>query len=182
MSSEESETASPKRTIFNKLADQIPALGMPHLVAVQNMKATLDAANARTRDSHKIQQEQYKAALEDRAPDFTNIDASEEDMAGDIMVAGDTTTTNHNYYTAATQQPAEAGNGASSLARTLLPLALALGTGAGGLWLYENLGKLQWPGVPDTEYEVRFYDADGNLIEVPRYNPSSTTTEGSTVQ
>jgi hypothetical protein len=32
------------------------------------------------------------------------------------------------------------------------------------------------PALPDTEYEVRFYDAAGNRIDVPRWpgNPAST--------
>lgn len=44
-------------------------------------------------------------------------------------------------------------------------LAAGAGAAAGGSWLYQN-----WPqqSVVDTEYEVRFFDKDGNPIVVPQ--------------
>ena len=54
-------------------------------------------------------------------------------------------------------------------------LAVLAGTALGGLWLFSD--KLPTPtpapvqpiqGPVDSEYEVRFYDADGKPIEVPR--------------
>ena len=44
----------------------------------------------------------------------------------------------------------------------------------GGWFMYQNQAPAdkppaaEFPGVPDSEYEVRFYDKDGNLINVPR--------------
>lgn len=163
MSSQESESVSPQQKIFDRLEAQIPALGLQRLVGLQNMKAVLDSALKRTSDSHAVQQEQYKATLEGRQPDFANADET-DDMPGDINVSGDRI---ENHYHQ--PQPAEAGKEAPSLARTLLPLALAAGTGFGGMWLYQNWKDFSWPGVADTEYEVRFFNSDGELIQIPRH-------------
>lgn len=154
MSSEESKTVSPTQAIFHSLEDQIPVLGLPRLIATQNMKSLLDDAAARTRDTHRLQQEQYKASLEGRAPDFTNIDKSEE-MAGDINVAGDTTTTNH-YHIAMPPEskPSALSTGASALAKYALPVVLAGGLGAGGTWLLSQWLNQPTAPVVDTDTDT----------------------------
>ena len=59
----------------------------------------------------------------------------------------------------------------------LLELLVGLALGAAGLWFIGEKLKPDAPvspptqteiSVPDTEYEVRFYDKDGNQITVPR--------------
>lgn len=70
-------------------------------------------------------------------------------------------------------------NSSGSLPAMLLMCAL----GAAAMWFLGN--KLNQPPVAqpspdapvvvdDTEYEVRFYDKDGNQITVPRYSPPTT--------
>lgn len=61
----------------------------------------------------------------------------------------------------------------SNLLELILVAALSGGLG----WWFSGQAKPQpqpplreapeWPGVPDTEYEVLFFDADGNRIDIP---------------
>lgn len=161
MSSEESKTVSPTQALFHSLEDQIPVLGLPRLIATQGMKAVLDDARARTRDTHRLQQEQYKASLEGRAPDFSKVDTSEE-MPGDITVTGDTTTTVHNHYTMPESKPSAVG----TVAKYAVPLALAAGLGAGGAWLGSMLfDKPTTPTVDtdtdtNTQYQVEAMEGE----------------------
>lgn len=154
MSSEESKTVSPTQAIFHSLEDQIPVLGLPRLIATQGMKAVLDDARQRTRDAHRIQQEQYKATLEGREPDFSKVDTSEE-MPGDITVTGDTTTTVHNHYTMPETKPSMLSSGASAAAKYVLPMALAGVLGAGGTWLLSQWGtKPTTPTTPTVDTDT----------------------------
>lgn len=156
MSSEESKTASPTQALFRSLEDQIPVLGLPRLIATQNMKGMLDDARARTRDAHRVQQEQYKASLEGRAPDFTNVETGEE-MPGDITVTGDTTTTVHNHYTMPETKPSALSTGASAAAKYVIPALMAGVLGAGGTWLLSQWGNKPAPAVDaDTDTNTQY--------------------------
>ncbi len=157
MSSEESKTVSPTQALFHSLEDQIPVLGLPRLIATQGMKSLQDEARARTRDTHRLQQEQYKAALEGRAPDFSSVKTDEE-MPGDITVAGDTTTTTiHHHYPMPETKPSALSTGASALTKYALPALLAGSLGAGGTWLLS-----QWLSKPTTPAPVVDTDTDTN--------------------
>lgn len=153
------EPQTPVQEVTERLAEHVPARTVPFLIALDNMRSMFSLKQQKDREDYAIQK---------RALGVEDVEVEPEEM-GDISVAGDTTTIQHIYPTES--KPAEAGKEAPSLARKLLPLATAAALGAGGIWLYDNLGSFDWPGVPDTSYEIRFYNSDGELIEVPRKAP-----------
>lgn len=154
MSSAESANAGATllKEAAERLGEQAPSLGLPRLIALENMHNILSDSRKRVRDSHRVQM----AALGHKA--------EEGDEMG-INVAGDT----HISIT----QPAGGGD---SMLKKALPVCAALLAGStlpvAGFFLNQWLNKPAVPppvsGPPDSEYEVRFFDKDGNLIDVPR--------------
>ncbi len=150
MSSVESQSASATllQETADRLGDQSPVLGLPRMAAVENLVNVLADQRKRVRDSHRVQMKALGHVAE------------EGEEVG-ISVAGDTTINNY--------QPV--GNG--SLLRKLAPLLLAAITGgalpiAGFLLARYFGGTTQQPApIEDRDYEILFYDADGNPIKVP---------------
>ncbi len=162
MSDTATQPQTPAEELLDRATEHAAARTVPFLIGLDHMRRMFALKDQKDRDDHVIQK---------RALGAEDVATEPEDM-GDIMVSGDSTKTENHYHYSnpPASQPAEAGKVApASTARKLLPLALAAGLGAGGLWLADNLDKFAWPGVPDTAYEVRFYNSDGELIEVPRH-------------
>lgn len=157
-----SDSQTPLEETAERLAESSPARTIPFLIGLENMRGMMAHWRQRNMDDHEMNKQLLSNAA------GTEFESAEPEEMGDINVSGDSTKT-ENHYHYPEPKPAEAGKEAPSAVRKLLPLALALATGAGGLWLYENLSKFEWPGVADTEYEVRFFNSDGELIEVPRH-------------
>lgn len=108
-----SDSQTPTQEFRERAAEQAAAfLTVPHLSALQNLRALWADARARVADSHKAQM----ASL--------GVEASQPEDMGDIGISGDHTVTN--YY-----QNKE-GWGAK-----LLPLVLAAGVGLAAPYVWE---------------------------------------------
>lgn len=90
------------------------------------------------------------------------------DDMGDISVSGDSSSTTTNHY-----HGASGASGASRLLAQSIPFILSAGAGAAAIWAASH-----WPqSVPDgppvesAEYEVRFFNSRGELIDIPRHDP-----------
>ena len=134
-----SGSQTPQQEILDRMAEESPAWFLPNLVGLQNVRASVNAALNRVKDSHKLQQQvlakQNGIPADEAAP-------SEDDMGG-INVQGDTT---HTYNVGMTPELLSAITGklpvageaaqsvAPAIARKLLPLVLStlLGGGAVG--------------------------------------------------
>lgn len=154
MSNAESANAGPAllKETAERLAEQSPSLGMPRLVAIENMQNILADQRKRVRDSHRVQM----AALGHKA--------EEGDEMG-INVAGDT----HITIT----QPAEVKGVASSMLKKCLPWIAGAMLPLLGFAAAKFFSQPSQPPAAvspsDSEYEIRFFDKDGKLIDVPRY-------------
>lgn len=173
MSTDESTNASGQtlaQEALHRLEEQIPALGLPRLIAVDHLQGILGDARNRTKDSHRVQMQSLGLKPEELAKG--------DDMG--ISVAGDTTVN-------ITVPPAEAPKPLSepvkstsepSMLRKAWPLALAAmgGIGTVGLpaagymaakWMEQHTTVVAPQSSYDSEYEVLFFDKDGKPIEVP---------------
>jgi len=114
--SAESKNSSPLPEVWDRLGEQSAALGLPRLLAVQNLANLWSDNRKRVHDSHRAQMKSL------------GVDIPEELADDMISVRGDTT----NHITYAMPQP--------SLLSKCLPYALTLGLGAGGLlaWQWWN--------------------------------------------
>ena len=142
---------SPRQEALDRVLESFPATFLPRLVGVEFLQNMLGDARSRVKDSHRAQ---MKALGQE---------ASEGEDVG-IRVAGDT----HINISAAAQAEKP------SMLKKLLPFAIAAAVGGGGVGLSPLV--LQWwnnrgAAVEDSEYEIRFYDKDGNQIVVPRVPP-----------
>lgn len=153
--------------LLDRAVEHAPARTVPFLIALDNMRHMFALKQRKDREDYALEKQMLGAGTGGEVPSV-----EPEDM-GDITVAGDTTTTIHNHYQNMPTElkPAEAGKEAPSIARRLLPLALATGLGAGGVWLASNWGNLPWNET--REFNVLFYNADGEPIEVQRHVPKA---------
>lgn len=158
-------TRTPMEEVGERLAEAAPAKSIPFLIGLEHYRSMMSDYRNRTRDDHKLN---TKLLTEQAGLD---MEPAEPEEMGDIMVSGDSTKTENHYHYSS---PPAAGKEAPSIARKLLPVALAAATGFGGMWLWQNL-QCTWPGVPDTAYEVRFYNSDGELIQIPRHGGTQHT-------
>lgn len=167
---------SPLDQARERLAEAVPTKYLPGLAALQNLRAIWSDHRGRTRDAHRAAAK--AAGMEDC------IGQDGVDDMGDISVAGDSSTkTMHYHY----------GQGGGAIAGKLLTALLAGGLGAAGLFIWQQLHQQPAPPaspVPpfvapplvDSEYEVRFYDAQGRLIDVPHISqrPAAIPPAGAT--
>ncbi len=169
-SSEESKSSSqtPLQEALGRLAEASPALEMPRLIAVDTLQKIQADARKRVKDSHDAQMKLID-------PTYQSENNVDDDMG--ISVRGDTHITVTQPQEAVKQIAAKAE---SSLVGKVMPL---LGTmlAGGGLTLAGMLAAkyfdkptttatapvTQPAGPADSEYQVLFYDADGNPIKVP---------------
>lgn len=151
MSNVESVSASQRllNEAANRLGEQSSSLGLPRLVAIDNLQGVLADARKRVRDSHAVQMKSLGHEVKDEGDDVG------------ISVAGDT------HITMAAP---ERGN---AVLKTVLPWALAAIAGpiAGFIaarYFDKPAASTQPPAVsvPDSAYDVLFFDKDGQPINV----------------
>lgn len=85
----ESSSQAPKQEALDKALDQAPVLGIPRMIGVANLWATLSDARKRVQDSHALQMQKLAEVTGGAVPE------SAEDDMGSFSVQGDTTVTNH---------------------------------------------------------------------------------------
>jgi hypothetical protein len=113
-----SVSQTPRQEILDRLTEQSPVLGLPRLVAVESLRATLADARSRVKDSHRRQEH----VLNGVTGASSEANPAEDDMGG-ISVAGDTT-----IHMAA--PPQQTSTGMSTLAKVGIGAALtAAGVG-----------------------------------------------------
>lgn len=162
MSNAASIRDSLRKEVKHRLEEQIPVLGLPRLVAVDHMNQSLADARARVRDSHRVQMKQLGEKPEE-------LDKGDDEMG--ISVAGDT----YNITQPEPKVEPKQGFGVGTLAGAAGGAGLLL---IAGLLLGNYLQRQTSPSPPntispaDTEYDVRFYDKDGKLIDIPRRGPA----------
>jgi hypothetical protein len=175
------EQATPQETIANRSADSVGGLAaIGHMIALRNFATESKAYHARLLAGDKLQMRTAtRGGME--AGDFDDLvrphydwcdDSEEGSSVGDqFSIQGD----QYHYHQTRNITPQTAPDDASAAAAAPVPKKTSLlkklllgsglaatllgGGGLGGAWIMNAL--------LDTEYEVRFYDADGNLIDVP---------------
>lgn len=172
MSNDGSTSASqtPQQELLDRLVEQSPSLGMPRLVGIDHLQSMLADARNRVKDSHRVQMK----ALGEKPEEL----AKGDDMG--INVAGDTNITIHTppaSPSAASPPPVAGPNEGTTMLKKALPLLGGLAAGllpTAGFFLARYLDKPTSVAPPpsaaspaDSEYEVLFFDRDGNPITVP---------------
>lgn len=150
MSSAESQSTSqtPRREVLDRMAEQLPAWGIPHLLGVQHLANMLSAARGRVNDSHKMQIQSLAQTTGCKISDAASNIGEAEDVAG-INVQGDTT--NHVTIMGTAPQPP------ASLAKKAMPYLLAAALGGGAAWAIPFLKGWQTsrPQPQSTDYQLR---------------------------
>ena len=131
MSSNASTNSSgqtPAQELKDRLAEQLPAWGIPHLLGVKHLATMLHAARQRVNDSHNLQMQTLAKTTGNDLPKHV-ADGSSTDEMGDIIVKGDETRTEtHNHYY---NQPTGSAAGAAMKKAFPWLLATVLAGGAG---------------------------------------------------
>jgi hypothetical protein len=140
---------TPRQEALDRTLEAFPAAFLPRLISVGFLRDMLSDARDRVKDSHRAQM----AAL--------GQEATESEDVGGINVQGDTT--NHIHVAAPIAAAAKSG-----LLKKLLPYAMAVCLG-GGIAGLAPLAYQWWSNRGgEKEFEIRFFDKDGNQITVPR--------------
>jgi len=148
MSNDASTKNSAWQEALNRLDQQIPVLGLPRLVTIDHLNNMLSAARKRVDDSHAMQMKTLGYDVKD----------TEHDDMG-ISVQGDT-------HISIAALPA------GGVMKKVLPIIAGLAAGClpvAALLAWQWFGNKPAPPVSpaDSEYEVIFYDGEGNEIIVP---------------
>ena len=144
------ESQTPREEVGERIAEQAAGRGLPFWVMLQDLIANMASNRRRT-------QEGYKAQAHAAGFDISN--SGDEEM-GDINVSGDH---EHHHYPKSEK----------SLLSKALPYIATAALTAGALNGTEILHSFS--SMFQADYEIRFYDKDGNLVDVPRYDPNQQT-------
>ena len=148
----------PLQEAAERLAEGAAARQIPFLVYLRDQIVNLADYRKRTREGYEAQADAagHKAGK------------GGDEVPGDISVSGDSVH-EHKHYAAPQEK---------SLFSKAIPYiataALTAGALNGGQIIQMASGYFG-ASAGEAEYEIRFYDADGNPVKVDRYDPSNKT-------
>jgi len=151
----EQPTQAVMEEIAERFAEHAPAKQIPFLLGMENQRHIWRDWRANVRSSNRIMNK--VSGLSD-----DEIGDSQVDDMGDISVSGDSSSTTTNHYHGASGDPS-----ASRLLTKSIPFVVSAAALAAAAWSISTRPDAA-PGPVDAEYEVLFYDANGNLIDMPR--------------
>ena len=141
-------TREPIAEVAARIADAAAARQVPFLVGVEHQRNMFHDYRRNVRESNDIMNHAAGLSLPDGG------DGTHDSSMGDIKVAGDTTTTNHFH-------------GGAMTGTRVIPWIVSAAALAAAAWSISTRPNAA-PGPADAKYEVLFYDASGNLIDMPR--------------